>query len=224
MDAPLVIVKFTIWTYWLSVLVLVLYKRLRLGRSSGVVPQHARERLLWWLMTGVLAAWLLLPALAQNNPHRAALGVPGWAHGGVYEALRWSAAILGVGCYAVTAYCWILMGRNWSMAVVPDEPTELVTRGLYAVVRHPIYALSVLLMICTGIVLPTWPMLLAALLHIGLWNIKAGIEESYLAQLHGPAYERYCQSVGRFWPKLHRWRFAASTRSPTAKARSARVS
>ena len=204
-DLPLAIIKFTVWAYWLSVIGLAVYKRLRVGHGAGVIPRQSRERWMWFIMVPGVLAWNLLPALAVNNSHRPGLGVPGWAieNDSLFLA-RCAAAGFGVVCYLVTAYCWMLMGRNWSLAVVPEQRTELVTRGLYAWVRHPIYSLSVFLMICTAVVLPTWPMLLVALTHVGLLNLKASSEERYLAQLHGPSYARYCHNVGRFWPRLTR--------------------
>ena len=59
--------------------------------------------------------------------------------------LRWAAAAVGLACLGLSVHCWLRMGRNWRMAVAPDQQTELVTTGLYGLVRHPIYALSILL-------------------------------------------------------------------------------
>ena len=73
------------------------------------------------------------------------------------------------------------MGRNWRMAIAPDQQTELVTTGLYRLVRHPIYALSILLMTCTVVVVPTLPVAAMAVVHIGLMLTKARNEERFLA-------------------------------------------
>ena len=53
------------------------------------------------------------------------------------------------------------MGRDWRMDI-SDRNTSLITDGLFARVRHPIYAFSIALMLATAIVLPTPPMLLLA--------------------------------------------------------------
>ena len=47
------------------------------------------------------------------------------------------------------------------MAVTPGERTELITTGLYRSIRHPIYALSILLVVACALVLPTAPMIAA---------------------------------------------------------------
>jgi protein-S-isoprenylcysteine O-methyltransferase Ste14 len=92
------------------------------------------------------------------------------------------------------------MGKNWSMAVMPDQKTELVTTGLYAYVRHPIYALSILLMLCSAAVVPTAPMAVVAVVHVALMLAKARNEERFLLAAQGEAYARYCRRTGRFFP------------------------
>jgi len=94
------------------------------------------------------------------------------------------------------------MGRSWRMAVAPDQQTELVTTGLYGLVRHPIYALSILLMMCTLVVAPTLPVALMACIHISLMQAKARNEERFLVGRHGAVYQRYMQRTGRFVPRL----------------------
>jgi protein-S-isoprenylcysteine O-methyltransferase Ste14 len=118
------------------------------------------------------------------------------------SALRWGGAAIGLACLALSIECWLRMGRNWRMAVTPDQRTELVTTGLYGRVRHPIYALSIVLMLCTLVVAPTAPVAVMAVIHIALMMAKARNEERFLAQLHGEPYLRYLERTGRFVPRV----------------------
>jgi protein-S-isoprenylcysteine O-methyltransferase Ste14 len=113
--------------------------------------------------------------------------------------LRWIAAVCAVICLVLTARCWARMGKDWSMAVV-DRPGELITDGLFAHVRHPIYALSILLMLCSAVIVPTAPMLVIAIVHIVLMNLKARNEERHLLAVHGASYRSYLDRTGRFFP------------------------
>jgi protein-S-isoprenylcysteine O-methyltransferase Ste14 len=88
------------------------------------------------------------------------------------------------------------------MAVTPDQKTELVTTGLYGYIRHPIYALSILLMLCSAAVVPTIPMAGVAVVHILLMFTKARNEERFLLGAQGDAYARYCRRTGRFVPRF----------------------
>jgi len=93
------------------------------------------------------------------------------------------------------------MGDDWRMDVTAQK-TTLITDGPFSRIRHPIYAFSILLMLCTAVVLPSPPMLLIALLHVLLMHMKARNEEAHLAAMHGDAYARYAARTGRFVPRL----------------------
>jgi protein-S-isoprenylcysteine O-methyltransferase Ste14 len=79
----------------------------------------------------------------------------------------------------------------------------LITDGLFRYVRHPIYALSMVLMACSMIVVPTPPMLVIGVVHFLLLQIKARNEERHLLGVHGDAYGRYLARTARFvpWPR-----------------------
>src|SRR3712207_883492 len=77
-DVPLFLLAVTVCTYWGTVVLLVLYKRLRHGRSAGTWPRHGYERRLWVLIVPVVLAWILLPILACNS-RLPWLSLPSWA-------------------------------------------------------------------------------------------------------------------------------------------------
>ena len=103
---------------------------------------------------------------------------------------------------AATIKCWARMGNDWRMAVTDEENQTLITDGMYRHIRHPIYAFSMLLMLCTMVIVPTLPMLAFGAIQIGLWLLKARNEERHLLASHGEAYARYLASTGRFVPRL----------------------
>jgi protein-S-isoprenylcysteine O-methyltransferase Ste14 len=197
-DVPLLVVALTISAYWLRVGAMVVRARRKQRRDVGVVPERASERAMWLLFVPTVAAWCALPWLGLD--HRdGPLAVPAFAHAGAYAALRWVFAAVAVACLVVTVDCWRRMGRHWRMDI-SDSNTALVTEGMFARIRHPIYAFSIAMMIATLLVLPTWPMLVVALVHFVLMNVKARSEEAHLTRLHGDAYARYVARTGRFFP------------------------
>jgi protein-S-isoprenylcysteine O-methyltransferase Ste14 len=203
-DVPLLLLAATVATYWGTVALLILHKRVRHGRSSGLLPRHTYERRLWALIVPVVFAWIALPILAGSG-RVAWLRVPAWAHETTWAlGLRWAAAVLAVAFYLMSLYAWLLLGRHWSMAIVPGQTSQLVTGGVYRWVRHPIYSLSMGLMLASAVVTPTAPMVLVACLHLVALNLKARYEERHLAESFGPAYAEYCRQVGRFWPRRPR--------------------
>jgi protein-S-isoprenylcysteine O-methyltransferase Ste14 len=169
-------------------------------RLPGVVPEQRLEQAMWVVWVPLIAAWNVLPWLAARNA-QGLLALPGFALAlPAYAMLRWAAVAAGLACLALTARCWMRMGKNWRMGIGLAEKGELITDSLFARVRHPIYALSIGLMLCSLIVVPTWPMLVVAVVHIGLMTLKAGNEERHLLQVHGQEYRRYMERTRRFLP------------------------
>jgi protein-S-isoprenylcysteine O-methyltransferase Ste14 len=204
MDVPLLVLAITISTYWSTVALLVFYRRIRHGHSAGVIPRQRFERRLYRILLPVFLGWITLPWLGRSLDVWG-VALPEWAvQSPIVLILRASAAGIGVFCYLLSLACWLRMGRSWTMAIVPKQETRLVTVGPYRWVRHPIYALSILLMLCSAIVLPTVPMILIAVLHFYVMTRKARHEERHLLQQFGPEYARYCERVGRFCPRLIR--------------------
>jgi protein-S-isoprenylcysteine O-methyltransferase Ste14 len=104
--------------------------------------------------------------------------------------------------FIATWICWKKMGTSWRMGIDPNDKTQLVVTGPYARLRHPIYALSSLLMICTMLILPSPAMLAVGAVHLSLLQWEARREERYLTALHGPSYVQYSARTGRFLPKF----------------------
>lgn len=200
-DFPAIVLAVTVWAYWFCVGAMIVRVRRRTRKLSGIVPSQPLEKVMWLIWVPLVVAWATLPYLAATRP-ASSWGVPAFASQAPYSLARWAAALVGLMCLWFSIRCWLRMGRNWRMAVAPDQRTELVTTGLYAQVRHPIYALSMLLMVCTAVIVPTLPVWIMAAVHLSLMVMKALNEERFLAGVHGSAYENYCRRTGRFVPRF----------------------
>jgi protein-S-isoprenylcysteine O-methyltransferase Ste14 len=200
-DLQGVLLAIVIWAYWSYVGALSIRVRRRTRKLAGIVPSQPLEQAMWLLWVPLVLAWMLLPWLAAQRSE-GPWALPAFARENPYAALRWAGVVVALLCLALSVTCWRRMGKSWRMSITPGDETELITTGPYAYVRHPIYALSVLLMLCTLLVVPTGPVLLMAAVHITLMLVKARNEERFLAGMHGAAYERYCRQTGRFLPRL----------------------
>ena len=198
--APTLILMLCIWTYWSIVAALSVRRRKRTGGLSGVVPEQPLERLMWSLWVPLVAAWCLLPwqALAHAD---GPLAVPAFALEGGYALVRWGGALLAVAALAGSIRSWREMGRNWTMSVTAQEAAVLITHGMFSRVRHPIYSLSLALMLATLIVIPNVPVAVIALIHVTLIVSKALNEERFMLATHGERYASYCRRTGRFLPR-----------------------
>lgn len=199
-DIPLLVLATTVSAHWFSVGVMIVRVKRKARHAVGLVPQQRVERLMWIVWVPLVAAWIALPWIAFAGSG-APFGTP-VIDSPAYGALRWIAAFIGIGCLAFTIRSWIRMGKDWRMDVSLDSTTALITDGPFRRIRHPIYAFSILLMVCTAIVLPTWPMLIVAVIQITLYNAKARNEERHLLKSHGEEYARYVERTGRFVPRF----------------------
>jgi protein-S-isoprenylcysteine O-methyltransferase Ste14 len=200
-DLPGVVLTATVWAYWLGVGMMIVRARRKTHRLAGLVPEQRLERFMWIVWVPLVAAWITLPYLALVRT-QTLLAMPVFVHQSAgYFALRWIAAVCALICLLLTSVCWSRMGTHWRMAVSLKGEEELITDGPFRHVRHPIYSLSMLLMICSAIVVPTVPMLVVAIVHLVLMQLKARNEENHLLTVHGDLYRRYLARTGRFLPK-----------------------
>lgn len=200
-DVPLAVLIVTIWAYWLGVGVMVIRVRRRNKKLVGLVPEQRVERFMWLVWVPLVAAWLFLPYAAATRTD-GPFALPAFARADpAYSALRWVAAALAAACLAATVKCWLRMGDDWRMDV-GERKTALITDGLFRKIRHPIYAFSMLLMVCSALIVPSLPMIAIAAIHLALMNIKARNEERHLSAVHGESYLRYVARTGRFFPRL----------------------
>jgi protein-S-isoprenylcysteine O-methyltransferase Ste14 len=201
-DGPSTVAMYSVWAYWLGVLFMTIRVRLQGAASAGMVPKQPLERLMWIVWVPVIATWIVSPWLSihrSSPPWRLpepALVEPVW------YALRWVAAGLTAACLVGTMFCWRWMGRSWRVGVDTDQSIELITTGPFSRVRHPIYTLSMIMILTTLLAVPIWPLLVATVLHIALMHIKAGNEEDWMLRMHGDAYAGYRERTGRFFPRI----------------------
>lgn len=86
---------------------------------------------------------------------------------------------------------------------MPSVRDTLVRHGLYAHVRHPIYAGALLIFIGLALLRPTSTVVLASAVGLGWAIVQARLEELDLLQ-RLPAYREYMEQVPRFVPRLRR--------------------
>jgi len=175
--------------------------RRQIGRAPNVRPRGPKERLLWvgWVL--VVVTWMALPFLIRREGGNDLLTLwPAWLH-------PWALAA-GLGAiaagYAATLWCYALMGDTWRMGVDQREKTTLITRGPYAVVRHPIYLFQIVILAGVVLLLPTLLGLAMLLLHLVCVWLKAADEEAYLLGVQGQPYRDYLARTGRLLPRVSR--------------------
>jgi|SRR5208283_1263142 len=114
----------------------------------------------------------------------------------------WMGAGLTAAGLLFTVWARVHIGRNWSGTVTIKEGHELITSGPYAIVRHPIYSGLLLALLGSALARGEWRGVLAlAIAFLALWR-KLRLEERWMREQFGPAYEAYRQRVAALIPFL----------------------
>lgn len=98
--------------------------------------------------------------------------------------------------------CWArhVLGRNWSSVVQVKQDHELIQSGPYGWVRHPIYSGLLLAFVGTAMAIGEWRGVgTVAIVAVSFW-FKLRLEERWMRDNFGPAYERYMQRVKALIP------------------------
>jgi protein-S-isoprenylcysteine O-methyltransferase Ste14 len=147
--------------------------------------------------TGVLLGGIN-PALALAD------AIPVWSELDTAAAHAAGLALCLAGI-AGTFIAQMAMGSSWRIGVDPDERTALVTGGVFASCRNPIYTFMILAWVGFALLVPTWVALAAGVLLISGIQIQVRlVEEPHMIRTHGEAYLAWARRVGRFVPGVGR--------------------
>jgi protein-S-isoprenylcysteine O-methyltransferase Ste14 len=182
-----------------------------------------------WLFQGLALAFVVLVVLAmmrrrnesgaqQDGQSRIAVAIQGasflvlW-YGPVKATLPWLsplgvagfAAVLllmgaVLGLFAVSSSA---LGKNWSIKARTLSDHELVRRGPYAYVRHPIYLAMLLFLLAMAVALGHWLQLVAAapFFFIGT-KMRIDAEDRLLEASFGQEFVDYRNSTPALFPKI----------------------
>ena len=96
------------------------------------------------------------------------------------------------------------LGHNWSVSLDLRERHTLVTTGVYALVRHPMYAAFWLMALGQALLLPNWIAGPAGLVGFGvLFFGRVAREEAMMITAFGDQYRAYMRRTARVVPWLY---------------------
>jgi protein-S-isoprenylcysteine O-methyltransferase Ste14 len=97
------------------------------------------------------------------------------------------------------------LGRNWSVTLEVRANHSLVTQGIYAYVRHPMYTAFWLWALAQAVLLPNWMAGFSGIAGFGtLYLFRVGREEKMLLETFGDEYRGYMSRTRRIIPGPNR--------------------
>jgi protein-S-isoprenylcysteine O-methyltransferase Ste14 len=151
----------------------------------GLVGRYFRYTL---IALGIyVAVWSLVPV-----SHTWLMPLP------VTEAVQWVGIGLMVIAFILTVLAQHHMRLAWRIGIDQAERTELITNGLFAWSRNPIFLSMSVSLIGVFLATPNAVTLAILILGIVLMQIQIRLEEVHLLQSHGQAYQSYMNRVRRW--------------------------
>ncbi len=120
---------------------------------------------------------------------------------GAWQVAGMLAAVAGTALALWCILTFVLIGRGTPAPF--DPPRRLVDRGPYGFVRNPMYIGATAAVLGASIYYQSPGLLAYAVAFLlAMQALVIGYEEPTLRRMFGQDYDRYCKSVGRWWPRL----------------------
>ncbi len=170
-----------------------------LRNRANVVVEARKDAVELVLLASMFLAMMVLPLLhlATDVFRSADYVLPDWT--------------IWVGAITQVPFLWLFwrshadLGRNWSPGLEVREGHALVTHGVYARLRHPMYAAIWISALAQPLLIHNW---IAGFLVVpafaAMWFLRVPHEEAMMCARFGDAYGIYSQRAGRLWPRTLR--------------------
>jgi protein-S-isoprenylcysteine O-methyltransferase Ste14 len=114
------------------------------------------------------------------------------------RAAEIAGAALALAALGLQVTAFLHMGRSWRIGIDPGSRERLVTTGVFAVSRNPIYLALDLLAVSAFAMSGALYFLLSGLVVVAAIHVQIQREERFLAQVFGAEYASYCGRVRRY--------------------------
>lgn len=128
-----------------------------------------------------------------------AFGWPTPVHAWVHSvSLAWLGVVFCLAGLTLLFLSLVAFGRSFRVGIDTNRPDKLVTSGVFAVTRNPIYVGFGFVLLGELFIDPHWVLLLYLFAGIALFHRQVLREESFLREHYGNEYELYCSRVRRY--------------------------
>jgi protein-S-isoprenylcysteine O-methyltransferase Ste14 len=171
-------------------------RKTRIEEGTGESElSESKWRLLLMAISGLGAnlvglIWIINPDwLAWFN-----LDLPLW--------LRWVGIVVGVVAVIMGYFVHRTLGLSFTPTLQTTQGHRLVTQGIYAHIRHPMYTTFFLLFVSSFLMTTNWLIAILSFVYSLLLFNRVRAEERMMVATFGDEYRNYMRQTGRFLPRL----------------------
>ena len=114
------------------------------------------------------------------------------------EILSWVGVFFCLSGLLLLLWSLVSFGQSFRVGIDTEHPDKLITNGVFAFSRNPIYVAFALILLGQFLIFPNW--ILLVYLGAGIWLFHRQVlrEEEYLKQHYGKEYLEYRNRVRRY--------------------------
>ena len=116
-------------------------------------------------------------------------------HSGI---ISWVGVLLCLAGLLLMLLSVVSFGSSFRVGIDTDHPDKLVTTGVFAISRNPIYVAFWIVLFGQFLVFPNWILLVYLGAATWLFHRQVLREEEYLKEHYGREYSEYCSRVRRY--------------------------
>ena len=112
--------------------------------------------------------------------------------------VSWVGVLLCVAGLFLMFLSLVSFGKSFRVGIDQDNSDKLVTTGIFAFSRNPIYVAFAFILLGQFLIFPNWILLVYVGAGIWLFHRQVLREEEYLKKHYGKDYLEYCNGVRRY--------------------------
>ena len=114
------------------------------------------------------------------------------------EVISWVGVMLCLAGLILLLLSLVSFGKSFRIGIDVDHSGKLVTTGVFAFSRNPIYVAFAFVLLGQFLVFPNWILLVYLVAGIWLFHRQVLREEEFLRKHYGQEYAEYCHRVRRY--------------------------
>jgi protein-S-isoprenylcysteine O-methyltransferase Ste14 len=114
------------------------------------------------------------------------------------ELVSWVGVLLCLAGLLLLLWSLISFGQSFRVGIDTDHPDKLITTGIFAFSRNPIYVAFAFVLVGQFLIFSNWILLVYLCAALSLVHRQVLREEQDLRQRHGREYAEYCSRVRRY--------------------------
>ena len=112
--------------------------------------------------------------------------------------ISWVGVIICLAGLSLLLWSLVSFGQSFRVGIDTEHPDKLITSGVFAFSRNPIYVAFAFILLGQFLIFSNWMLLLFLGAAVWLFHRQVLREEDYLKKHYGQEYLEYCHQVRRY--------------------------